>query len=139
MAAADAGTVDLRDGFSSWSAAPTAFEPFIEAKYVRTDSKRFGGSAFFQGTTMGFSTEKTDALWWLMISADSNANKLLIALLDTDRPPHVGVLLGNTPQMLRAMAGAALGGYVLCGINTTRRGEGLILPGPLAFLASSWW
>jgi hypothetical protein len=36
----------------------------------------------FQGATMGFSTEKTDALWWLMISADSNANKLLIALLD---------------------------------------------------------
>ena len=30
----------------------------------------------FQGTTMGFSTEKSDALWWLMISADSNANKL---------------------------------------------------------------
>ena len=37
----------------------------------------------FQGTTMGFSTEKTDALWWLMISADSNANKLLIAMLDS--------------------------------------------------------
>ncbi len=36
----------------------------------------------FQGTTMGFSTEKTDALWWLMVSADSNANKLLLALLD---------------------------------------------------------
>ena len=36
----------------------------------------------FQGTTMRFSTEKSDALWWLMISADSNANKLLIALLD---------------------------------------------------------
>ncbi len=36
----------------------------------------------FQGTTMGFSTEKSDALWWLMISADSNANRLLIALLD---------------------------------------------------------
>jgi uncharacterized protein YfaS (alpha-2-macroglobulin family) len=36
----------------------------------------------FQGTTMGFSTEKTDALWWLMVSADSNANKLLIAMLD---------------------------------------------------------
>ena len=36
----------------------------------------------FQGTTMGFSTEKTDALWWLMISADSNANKLLVALND---------------------------------------------------------
>ena len=28
--------------------------------------------------------------------------------------------------MLRAMAAAALGGYVLCGINTTRRGAGLL-------------
>ncbi len=36
----------------------------------------------FQGTTMAFSTERTDALWWLMVSADSNANKLLIAMLD---------------------------------------------------------
>ena len=36
----------------------------------------------FQGTTMGFSTEKSDALWWLMISADSNANELLLALSD---------------------------------------------------------
>ena len=44
-------------------------------------------------------------------------------LADPDRPLHVGVLLGNTPDMLRAMAAAALGGYVLCGINTTRRGR----------------
>jgi uncharacterized protein YfaS (alpha-2-macroglobulin family) len=36
----------------------------------------------FQGTTLGFSTEKTDAWWWLMISADANANKLLIAVAD---------------------------------------------------------
>ncbi|MCC7113272.1 MAG: alpha-2-macroglobulin [Burkholderiales bacterium] len=35
----------------------------------------------FQGTTMGFSTEKSDALWWLMISADANANKLILATL----------------------------------------------------------
>ena len=28
--------------------------------------------------------------------------------------------------MLRSMAAAALGGYVLCGINTTRRGAGLL-------------
>ena len=41
------------------------------------------------------------------------------------RPLHVGALLGNSPAMLRSMAAAALGGYVLCGINTTRRGEGL--------------
>jgi hypothetical protein len=36
----------------------------------------------FQGTTMGFSTEKTDALWWLMVSADANANKLILAMND---------------------------------------------------------
>src|SRR4030095_1608652 len=27
----------------------------------------------FQGTTMTLSTERTDALWWLMISTDANA------------------------------------------------------------------
>jgi fatty-acyl-CoA synthase len=50
----------------------------------------------------------------------------LIALADTARPLHVGAVLGNSPAMLRAMAAAALGGYVLCGINTTRRGAGLL-------------
>lgn len=50
----------------------------------------------------------------------------LVDLAAPDRTLHVGVLLGNTPDMLRAMAAAALGGYVLCGINTTRRGEGLV-------------
>ena len=49
----------------------------------------------------------------------------LIDLADPERPLHVGTLLGNTPQMLTAMAAAGLGGYVLCGINTTRRGDGL--------------
>lgn len=49
----------------------------------------------------------------------------LIAAADPARPLHVGVLLGNTPDMLTALAAAALGGYVLCGVNTTRRGEAL--------------
>ena len=35
------------------------------------------------------------------------------------------MLLGNTPDMLTAMAAAGLGGYVLCGINNTRRGAAL--------------
>lgn len=49
----------------------------------------------------------------------------LIDAADPDRPLHVGALLGNTPEMLTAMAAAALGGYVLCGINDTRRGAAL--------------
>jgi fatty-acyl-CoA synthase len=50
---------------------------------------------------------------------------VLIALAGPARPLHVGALLGNSPAMLRSMAAAALGGYVLCGINTTRRGDAL--------------
>jgi outer membrane receptor protein involved in Fe transport len=34
-----------------------AFEPFIEAKYVQTQSLRFGSPAFFQGGTTGNATE----------------------------------------------------------------------------------
>jgi fatty-acyl-CoA synthase len=49
----------------------------------------------------------------------------LIAAAEPNRPLHVGVLLGNTPDMLTALAAAALGGYIVCGINTTRRGEAL--------------
>ena len=36
----------------------------------------------FQGTTMGFSTERKDNWWWLMVSADVNANRLLLAVMD---------------------------------------------------------
>lgn len=35
----------------------------------------------FQGTTMGFSTERSDNLWWLMESADTNAVRLLLHLV----------------------------------------------------------
>lgn len=38
----------------------------------------------FQGTTMGFSTERSDALWWLMINSDVNANRALLTFLDMD-------------------------------------------------------
>ena len=51
---------------------------------------------------------------------------VLTGLADTTRPLHVGALLGNAPAMLRSMAAAGLGGYVLCGINTIRRGAGLL-------------
>ncbi|MEK6716164.1 MAG: hypothetical protein AABZ16_01565, partial [candidate division NC10 bacterium] len=35
-----------------------------------------------QGTTMGFSTEQSDHLWWLMISSDVNAVRLILHLLE---------------------------------------------------------
>ena len=68
-----------------------------------------------------------DRTWtWREHLAEASAEaSVLTGLLEPARPPHVGALLGNSPAMLRSMAGAALGGYVLCGINTTRRGDGL--------------
>ncbi|MGB3353951.1 MAG: fatty-acid--CoA ligase FadD1 [Mycobacterium sp.] len=69
-----------------------------------------------------------DRTWtWREHLAEASAEAAaMIGMADPARPLHVGVLLGNTPEMLRSMAAAALGGYVLCGINTTRRGEGLL-------------
>src|SRR6185312_5615000 len=56
---------------------------------------------------------------------DDNRPRALIAIAVPGQPMHVGALLGNSPAMLRSMAAAAFGGYVPCGINTTRRGDGL--------------
>lgn len=39
----------------------------------------------FQGTTMGFSTEVTDRLWWLMVSADVNAVRSVLAFLEFEK------------------------------------------------------
>ncbi|GAS98190.1 acyl-CoA synthetase [Mycolicibacterium canariasense] len=63
--------------------------------------------------------------WRAHVSDAARQAAALIGLADPARPLHVGVLMGNTPDMLTALAAAALGGYVLCGINTTRRGPAL--------------
>ncbi|HET9338714.1 MAG TPA: alpha-2-macroglobulin family protein, partial [Casimicrobiaceae bacterium] len=59
----------------------------------------------FQGTTMGFSTEKTDALWWLMVSADANANKLIVAMHD------VPAWRDDVPRMVRGSLGRMQKGH----------------------------
>jgi uncharacterized protein YfaS (alpha-2-macroglobulin family) len=54
----------------------------------------------FQGTTMGFSTERTDYLWWLMVSGDVNATRgiltfLLLPKWDEDMPRIVYGAIGR--------------------------------------------
>ncbi len=44
----------------------------------------------------------------------------------TDAPPHIGVLLENVPEYSFWLAAAALGRFVLVGLNATRRGEQLL-------------
>ncbi|MBF0424789.1 MAG: alpha-2-macroglobulin, partial [Magnetococcales bacterium] len=81
-----------------------------QAKKMPDQAKRRGEAAGilrsrlnFQGTTMGFSTEREDYLWWLMISADSNANRLILSLLSDpqwkeDMPRLVRGALGRMQQ-----------------------------------------
>ncbi|MGE0217256.1 MAG: long-chain-fatty-acid--CoA ligase FadD17 [Mycolicibacterium sp.] len=45
--------------------------------------------------------------------------------LDPSRPPHIGVLLGNTPFFGTVLVAAALSGIVPVGLNPTRRGAAL--------------
>ncbi len=59
----------------------------------------------FQGATMGFSTERSDYLWWLMISADVNANRVLLSLLDDADWRQ------DLPRMLRGALGRQLHGH----------------------------
>ncbi|MGF2951059.1 AMP-binding protein, partial [Mycobacterium sp. THU-M116] len=63
--------------------------------------------------------------WGLYLRGSAARAAALIAAGDPNRPLHIGALLGNGPEMLSQMAAAGLGGYVLCGLNTTRRGESL--------------
>ena len=39
----------------------------------------------FQGTVMGFSTERSDSLWWLMVSNDVNAVRVVLSLLRSEK------------------------------------------------------
>jgi fatty-acyl-CoA synthase len=68
-----------------------------------------------------------DRTWtWREYVAESGARaNALRSLLDDDRPPHVGVLLENTPEMAFAISAGALGGHITAGINRTRRGRAL--------------
>lgn len=63
--------------------------------------------------------------WSEVVAQGCDRAAALRELLDDDRPPHVGVLLENTPDFLLTLGAAALGGLVVVGLNPTRRGEGL--------------
>jgi fatty-acyl-CoA synthase len=69
-----------------------------------------------------------DRSWsWRDLVADASARAAAVEhLLDPHRPPHVGLLMDNTPEMLLGLAAAGLGGHVAVGVNSTRRGDALV-------------
>ena len=63
--------------------------------------------------------------WRSFVDEAARRAQVLADRLDPSLPPHVGVLMDNTPEMLFALAAAGLGGHVVAGLNTTRRGSAL--------------
>ena len=58
-----------------------------------------------QGTVLGFSTERADALWWLMVSTDANAARLLLHLVDANQ------WRDEVPRLMRGALARQRGGH----------------------------
>jgi fatty-acyl-CoA synthase len=63
--------------------------------------------------------------WREYVAESARRAHVLAGLLDPARPPHVGLLMDNTPEMAFQLGAAGLGAHVAVGLNTTRRGDAL--------------
>jgi fatty-acyl-CoA synthase len=61
--------------------------------------------------------------WRDHLRAGAQVAAALTARLDPTKPPHVGVMLGNTTFFSSVLVAAGLAGLVTVGLNPTRRGE----------------
>jgi len=68
------GVIDWLNVLSRLNKAPEREKRIAEAEAILRTRMNF------HGTTMGFSTERTDFLWWLMVSGDVNAVRAILAL-----------------------------------------------------------
>jgi fatty-acyl-CoA synthase len=64
--------------------------------------------------------------WREYVAQSARRARVLGDLLDEGRPPHIGLLMDNTPEMAFQLGAAGLGGHVAVGLNTTRRGDALV-------------
>jgi fatty-acyl-CoA synthase len=63
--------------------------------------------------------------WREVVAEAATRAAWMRATLDSDRPPHVGVLLPTVPEYVFQIFGAALAGACIVGVNPTRRGAEL--------------
>ncbi|MCW5624010.1 MAG: alpha-2-macroglobulin [Burkholderiales bacterium] len=83
-----------------WWSLAKRWDQMPERDARKTQAERILRSRLnFQGTTMGFSTERTDFLWWLMVSGDVNANRALLALMEEPKWKD------DLPRMVRGAVG----------------------------------
>ncbi|MGH3724564.1 MAG: long-chain-fatty-acid--CoA ligase [Mycobacterium sp.] len=73
----------------------------------------------------GLHFEGSFTSWRDHVAESHRLASLLRARIDPERPPHIGVLMENTPAFSHLLGAAALGGLVLVGLNPTRRGTAL--------------
>ena len=71
-------TSALIDTYLIWQRQPESAERAQKLKQIET---HFRTRLNFQGTIMTLSTEKTDGLWWAMVSNDENAVRLALTLM----------------------------------------------------------
>jgi fatty-acyl-CoA synthase len=76
-------------------------------------------------TDRGIHDETGFVTWSAHIQAGADLAAALKARLDPAKPPHVGVLLGNTPFFSTVLVAASVAGLVVVGLNPTRRGDAL--------------
>ncbi|NDZ93488.1 AMP-binding protein [Streptomyces sp. SID6673] len=82
-------------------------------------------SALAEVDDRGLRHEDEFVSWRSHVAASNARGEVLRKLLSADRPPHVGVLMENSPEFSYLLGAAAMGAFVLVGLNTTRRGAGL--------------
>ena len=68
----------------------------------------------------GLLFEESSWTWDQVVHESCVRSAVLRDLLPQGHPPHVGVLLDNTPEFAFLLGAAALGGHVVVGLNTTR-------------------
>ena len=71
-------------------------------------------------------TRERSWTWREFVAASAARAAAVADLLDPARPPHVGLMMDNTAEMLLGLAAAGWGRHVAVGVNTTRRGEALV-------------
>ncbi len=81
--------IDWQNLLSRWSALPERDAWLDEARRILRARLNFAGTA------MGFSTERTDDWWWLMVNGDANANRMILAALGEESwsPADLGRLM----------------------------------------------
>ena len=106
------------------SLAPPLAEVELPARNVRALLERNATDAATRDRPALCFGDETWTHAELLAEAQRHA-ALLAARLDPARPPHVAVLLDNTPDYVFTLCGAGLLGAAVVGLNTTRRDEHL--------------